>query len=70
MAKLPSAACVIITAGTHNILVIGDVMSADPPNSSLDAMYILPGVLSVETLSIVRSVKYNSQIAKILPHHE
>ncbi len=70
LAKLPSAACVIITAGTHNILVIGDLMSTDAPSSSLDAMYTLPGVRSVETSSIVRSVKYNSQIAKILPSHD
>jgi len=70
LAKLPSAACVIITAGTHNILVIGDLMSAASQNSSLDQVYTLPGVRSVETSSIVRSVKYNSQIAKILPRPE
>lgn len=69
ISRLSGAACVAITAGTHNILVIGDLMRADPPNSSLDAMYTLPGVRSVETSSIVRSVKYNSQFAKILPHH-
>ena len=66
---LPGAACVIVLAGAHNILVIGELHGPDQPNSSLDAMYAMPGVRSIETSSTVRAVKYNSQIAKILPHH-
>lgn len=69
IAELPGAACVIITAGTFNILVVGELLGEDTQDSSLDAIYLIPGVRSIETSSIVRSVKYNSQIAKILPHH-
>jgi Lrp/AsnC family leucine-responsive transcriptional regulator len=67
IADIPEARCVIVIAGTHNILVIGQFdenLSADAP---INRIYALPGVLSIETSSIAESLKYNFRVAKIIP---
>jgi Lrp/AsnC family transcriptional regulator for asnA, asnC and gidA len=67
IASLPEARAVIVTAGAHNILTIGQLDNPDDETSSLIAqIYALKGVLSIETSIIMESVKYNYRLAKII----
>lgn len=70
IAEIPEARCVIVTAGTHNILVIGQFTDDTAADAPINRIYALSGVIAIETSIIAESLKYNSRIAKILPRRE
>jgi Lrp/AsnC family transcriptional regulator for asnA, asnC and gidA len=68
VAEMPGIRAVIVTLGRFDILAVGlfdDLESVlDVANNSI---LPLPGVRHVETSIVVKTLKYNSRIAKIVP---
>ena len=69
IAEMPGIRAVVITLGRFDILAVGlfdDLESVlDVANNSI---LPLPGVRHVETSIVVKTMKYNSRIAKIVPN--
>lgn len=63
---IPEARCVIMTAGTHNIMALGHFDADVSAGSPIDRIMMIPGVMGLETSHVTESLKYDFRVAKII----